>query len=464
MMCFLTTLAVLLAASSAAAQDVFPDPIPTADGVLTVGARRFAALPAIDGEAARMMHLVDEPGTRRLFVNDMRGPIYSVSYDGTAVRLYVDVNAAAWGVPVQSRGRERGVQSFAFHPQFNQPGTRGFGKFYTFTDTSNTKPMPDFRPNGGTRTHDTVLLEWTAKTPAADVYDGGPPRELMRIEQPFANHNGGLVAFNPTAAPGTPDFGLLYISNADGGSGGDPLNLAQNLSSIFGKLLRIDPLGSNGGNGQYGIPPSNPFVSNRTSGALGEIYAYGVRNGQRFGWDTKNGDLFLADIGQNQIEEIDLVRPGVNLGWNKWEGSYRFHDGGIDPSNPRADPSVTYPIVEVDHRDPLLSSRSALTIGGVYRGTEIPALNSLLIFGEVVSGEIFHVSADKLPNGGQVAVRRILVREGGTGRRFLDVVRAEAARQGKPEPQRADLRFGRGSRGQIFLLNKGDGLIRVMEP
>lgn len=464
MMWLLTTLVVLLAASSAAAQDVFPNPIPATEDALTVGARRFAALPAIDGEAARMMHLIDEPGTRRLFVNDMRGPIYSVTYDGSAVRLYVDVNAPAWGVLVQSRGRERGVQSFAFHPQFNQPGTSGFGKFYTFTDTSNTKPMPDFRPNGGTRTHDTVLLEWTAKTPAGDVYDGGPPRELMRIEQPFANHNGGLVAFNPTAAPGTPDFGLLYISNADGGSGGDPLNLAQNLASVFGKLLRIDPLGTSGRNGQYGIPPSNPFVSNRTPDALGEIYAYGVRNGQRFAWDSKNGDLFLADIGQNQVEEIDLVRPGTNLGWNKWEGSYRFRDGGVDPSNARSDPSVTYPIVEVGHRDPLLSSRSALTISGVYRGTDIPALSNRLIFGEVVSGEVFYVNAEKLPAGGQGDVRRILVRDGGMPRRFLEVVRAEAARQGTPEPQRVDLRFGRGPRGQIFLLNKGDGVIRLLEP
>ena len=463
MMWLVMTLSVVLVASSAVAQDVFPTPIPPIEGALTVRVRPFAVLPDIDGEVARAMHLVDEPGTRRLFVNDMRGPIYSVSYDGTAVRLYVDVNAATWGVAVQSRGRERGVQSFAFHPQFNQPGTRGFGKFYTFTDTANTTPAPDFRPNGGTRTHDTVLLEWTAKTPAAEVYDGGPPRELMRIEQPYGNHNGGLVAFNSTAAPGTPDFGLLYVSNADGGNGGDPLNLAQNLSSIFGKLLRIDPFGTSAANGKYGIPPGNPFAGEKRPGTLGEIYAYGVRNGQRFTWDAKTGNLLLADIGQNHVEELSLVRPGATLGWNKWEGSYRF-DNGVDPSTHRSDPTVTYPIVEIDHRDPLLLSRSALTIGGVYRGTEITALRDLLIFGEIVSGEIFYVSADNLPSGGQDAVRRILVSEGGPGKRLVDLVRAEAVRRGKPEPLRADLRFGRGPQGQVFLLNKGDGVVRVMEP
>ncbi len=150
--------AVLLATTSALAQrggppeplppgqttDPFPAPIAATEGVITVGVREFASVPDIDGVAARMMNLVNEPGTRRLFVNDMRGPLYSVSYDGKAVTLYVDINAPAWGVSVQSMGRERGFQSFAFHPQFGQPGTPGFGKFYTYTDTTNQTPAPDF--------------------------------------------------------------------------------------------------------------------------------------------------------------------------------------------------------------------------------------------------------------------------------------------------------------------------------
>ena len=125
----------------------FPAPIASTEGVVKVSFVEFASIPDIDGQAARMMLLVDEPGTRRMFVNDMRGPLYSVSYDGKSVRQYVDVNAPDWEVRVQSGGRERGVQSFAFHPQFNRPGTRGFGKFYTFTDTSNTTPAPDFKPD-----------------------------------------------------------------------------------------------------------------------------------------------------------------------------------------------------------------------------------------------------------------------------------------------------------------------------
>ena len=177
---------------------------------------------------------------------------------------YVDINAPNWGVSVQSQGRERGFQSFAFHPQFGQPGMRGYGKFYTYTDSSNMQPKPDFVPAGGMNTHDTVLLEWTAKNAAAPTYDGGPPRELLRFRQPFANHNGGLASFNPLAMPGGADYGLLYFTLADGGSGGDPFNAAQNLGTPFGKMLRIDPLGNNSANGKV-RHPGRPIRSPATS-------------------------------------------------------------------------------------------------------------------------------------------------------------------------------------------------------
>src|SRR5262245_16906714 len=255
-----------------APNDPFPAPIAATEGVVTVGFVEFAAIPDMAGQPARMMLLADVPGIRHLFVNDMRGPLYRVSYDGKTVEQYLDLNAPNWNVNVNSNGNERGFQSFAFHPQFNQAGARGFGKFYTIVDSANTEPAPDFVPGGGTNTHDSLLLEWTAKNPSAAAYDGGAPRELLRIEQPFANHNCGLLAFNPLATPASPDYGLLYMSFADGGSGGDPLKLAQNLQSPFGKLLRIDPLGTNSKNGKYGIPAANPFVKQPPT--LGEIYAY----------------------------------------------------------------------------------------------------------------------------------------------------------------------------------------------
>jgi hypothetical protein len=461
-------IAALLVASPAFAQtttDPFPAPIPAAEGVIRVNVAEFASLPDIGGQAARPMLLVDEPGTRRLYVNDMRGPIYRISYDGKTVGPYVDINAASWGVSVQSAGRERGFQSFAFHPQFNRPGTRGFGKFYAFTDTSNTTPAPDFKPGGGTRTHDTVLLEWTAKNPAADAYDGGAPRELIRFEQPFANHNAGQLAFNPLAADGTADFGLLYIAFADGGSGGDPLDLAQNLNAPFGKLLRIDPLGSNSANGKYGIPAGNPFVSDGNPSTLGEIYAWGLRNPQRFTWDPKNGNLFVADIGQNTVEEINIVTAGANLGWNDWEGSFTYVGReGVGLANQRGDAKILYPIVEYGQPDPLLQPQSAVTVGSVYRQTAIKQLTNQLVFADIPSGEMFYINADSLPKGGQDSIRRILLNDNGSAKTLLDLIKGVNARQGKTAATRADLRFGLGPDGQIFLLNKADGVIRRLVP
>jgi hypothetical protein len=443
--------------------DPFPAPIASREGVVVVDVVEFASIPDLDGVAARMMLLVNEPGTRRLFVNDMRGPIYSVSYDGKAVRPYLDINASRWGVGVQSMGRERGMQSFAFHPQFGQSGTPGFGKFYTWTDVVDTSPAPDFTSGNKESTHATVLLEWTAKTPGAAEYDGGPPREMMRLQQPFANHNGGLLSFNPLAAPGSPDFGMLYVAAADGGSGGDPLNLAQNLGSVFGKVLRIDPLGRNSTNGKYGIAADNPFARTPTAGALREIYAYGMRNPQRFGWDPRTRNMFVADIGQNAVEELSLLTAGANLGWNKWEGSFPFVSrAGVALTNPRGDAAMTYPVVEYGHVDPLLQPQVAITGVHVFRDAAIPQLANLLLFGDFPSGEIFYIRADDLPRGGQDAIRRILLREGGDPKTFLQIIQAKNGRQGKPPTTRADLRFAAGPNGQVFLLNKHDGTIRLL--
>jgi len=394
----------------------------------------------------------------------MQGPLYSVSYDGKTVVRYLDVNAGTWGHPVQSAGRERGFQSFTFHPQFGQSGTPGYGKFYTYFDTSNMAPTPDFLPTGGDRpSHDTVLLEWTARTAGAATYDGSAPRELLRLRQPFANHNAGHMAFSPLAAPGSAEFGLLYFGVADGGSGGDPFNMSQNMASPFGKVLRIDPLGNNSRNKKYGVPSDNPFV--KTAGALPEIYAYGLRNGQRFAWDPKNGNLFLADIGQNIVEKVTLVPPGANLGWNAWEGSFRFISRqAVSMEAQRSDPKVTYPVVEYGQIDPLLQSQAAANGVVVYRGSQIPQLANLVLFTDMPSGEIFYFSADLLPRGGQDPIRRVLIRGSGTPRTVLQVIQEKNAAQGKTAATRADLRLSMGLDNQIFLLNKGDGTIRRLVP
>ena len=443
-------------------------PIDTLAGLVTVGIAEFATIPDIGGIAARPMLLLDEPGTRRLFVNDMRGPIYSVSYDGKTVVRYIDINDSTWGVHVQSQGRERGMQSFAFHPQFAQAGTPGYGKFYTWSDSRNNQVPADFMPLRETNTHHTVLHEWTARNPAAATYDGGAPREVMRFQQPYANHNGGMIAFNPLARPGTPDFGMLYLGNGDGGSGGDPENHSQNLGNGFGKIFRIDPLGRTSRNGKYGVPATNPFAGGRRPEALPEIYAYGARNPQRFGWDPANGNMFFADIGQNLIEEVGLVPAGANLGWNVWEGSYRFGgrgNPGVNPADFRSDPAMTYPVVEWAHTDPILLSQSAATGVHVVRTNGIPALRNKVIFGDNPSGEVFWFDADNLPRGGSSGIHRILFRSGGgQPKKLLALIKEKNAEQGKTAATRADMRLGVAADGRIFLLNKADGTIRVIIP
>lgn len=465
------TIALLVTGFSngASAQQLSNDPFPPIDGsqpvVVTVA--EFAKIPdAEGGEAPRLMHMIDEPGTKRLFVSAMRGALYSVSYDGKTVTPYLDINAANWNFPVQINFSERGLQSFAFHPQFAERGKPGYGKFYTYADTTNVTPPADFTSGGPNRTHDTVLLEWTAKDPRAAKYDGGAPKEIFRAASPFPNHNGGQIAFNPLAKPSDAEFGLLYVGFADGGSGGDPLNLSQNLNSAFGKILRIDPLGTNSANGRYGIPASNPFVSDDKPDTLGEIYAYGVRNPQRFTWDAKNGRMLVADIGQNQVEEISPVTAGANLGWVKWEGSYKYAAANrqVDLTDPRSEPGLTWPIVEYDHKDSLLVGLVAITGVTVYRDGPIKQLRNMIVFGDNPSGEIFVADADKTTEGGSSAIRRVLLKDGGTNKPLMQLIKEKAASQDRPEVRKADMRFGFGPKEQIFVMNKRDGMIRVLVP
>ncbi len=447
------------------ANDPFESPIPAGDDVIVVDFVEFAVLPDIEGDAARMMHLAPEPGTGRLFVSDMRGLLYRVTPDGDEVTLYLDLRSPTLGLEVESGSRERGMQGFALHPEFGEPGADGFGRFYTWTDTSQTGREPDFRPSGDERAHDTVLHEWTASGPAAAVYDGGPPRELMRFEQPFRNHNGGQLAFNPLVSAGDADFGNLYVGSADGGSGGDPFDMAQDLGSGFGKILRIDPVGSDSANGQYGIPADNPFVDDDNPGTLGEIYASGVRNPQRFAWDAATGDMFVADIGQNIVEEVSRVTSGANLGWNTWEGSFRFISRQeVSLVDPRGEAGLSFPVVEYGQLDPLLQPRSAAGGLVVNRSDRISQLADLLIFADMPSGEIFYVPAEPLPQGGQDAIRRILLNDNGTAKTVAQLVLEKNVAQGKDPAVRVDLRFGTDAEDRIFLLNKADGIIRLLVP
>ena len=243
-------------------------------------------------------------------------------------------------------GGEQGLLGIAFSPD---------GRFLYL----------DFTDNGG----DTHVAEFAMRGGRPDP---GSRREVLTVDQPFANHNGGQLAFGPD--------GNLYIALGDGGSAGDPFGNGQSLDALLGKILRIDPRPSGGR--PYGIPPDNPFVNR--AGARPEIWDYGLRNPWRFSFDPATRDLWIADVGQGDWEEVDhepAGQGGRNYGWNRLEGSHRF--------NGDAPRGAVGPVVEYDHSD------GACTVigGSVYRGGDIPDLRGAYLYGDYCAGWIRAVSA-----------------------------------------------------------------------
>jgi hypothetical protein len=365
------TSALLLSLSlccSALGQDFFPTPIER--GPLAVAIKEFAVLPdsgSGSSAPARMSVMTVDP-LGRLLVNDQRGPLYIVSTDGEAVTEYLDLRDFPT-LQVNSIGGERGFQSFTFHPDFNAQDTAGFGKFYTIHSSNNTTPTPDFDPGGGTSFH-TLLLEWTTDVPASSTFVPANAaqtfRAVLRFDQPFGNHNAGLIAFNTSVGSADPDRTNLYIAMGDGGSGGDPQENGQDAGNPYGAILRIDPTGTDSGNGQYGIVSDNALAADGDGGTLAEIYSYGLRNPQRFGWDIATGAMYIADIGQNAVEEIDLGVNGGNFGWDQREGSFEFE--GAKTAD-MIDPLAEYDHTNVVSDPPTSIGNRAVTTGEVACGT-----------------------------------------------------------------------------------------------
>ncbi len=415
----------------------------------------FARIPSVDGRAARVGELDVTPGGE-IYVVDQLGPMYFVSPDGGTVTRYLDLRAVR-GVGLTNNS-ESGFQSAAFHPDFEKVGAAGYGKFYTISTSRARLREPDFSARSGDA-FDTVLLEWQCADPAgrpfAPVDTRAPFREILRIRQPYENHNAGLISFNSNSEPGDADHGMLYAGIADGGAGGDPQKMAQDLGLVFGKILRIDPLGKNAGNGRYGIPADNPFADRgRQAGALPEIWAYGLRNPQRFRWDRAGERrMFISDIGQDAVEEINVGVAGANYGWSEREADFDFVGGRQVGPNQRSDSSETgfsYPIAQYGHR-----GRSAATTGTVYRGGGLPGLEGKLLFGDMPSGRIFFIDADHPLVGGSAPITELRVMRDGRESSFLDIIR-----ENRGGSSNAQLRFGSDARGRIYLLNKVDGIIR----
>lgn len=270
----------------------------------------------------------------------------------TSSEVFLDITAK-----VDSQSNEKGLLGLAFHPSYEENGYL----YVNYTNRTNT-----------------VIARY--ENTGDDVLAADPEIEqvLLTFPQPYANHNGGQLAFGPD--------GYLYISVGDGGGAGDPQGNAQDLTKIYGKLLRIDVDSTTSGK-PYGIPDDNPFAAG-TDGALPEIYAYGLRNPWRFSFDNDRDLLFAADVGQNQIEEIDVVENGGNYGWNIMEGTAEYRPAAGVDSN-----SLIPPVYEYQH--PLGKS---VTGGYVYRGAITPSLSGAYVYGDFVSGKIWALWMDDARN------------------------------------------------------------------
>jgi glucose/arabinose dehydrogenase len=322
-----------LAASGCASQfdNETPDP---PDGTEPV------ALEVVASGLTFPLYLTAPDADPRLFIVEKGGTIRIVK-DGTLLPVpFLDISGQV------STGSEQGLLGLAFHPQY---ATNGRFVIH-YTDLA-----------GDTRVSELKV------SPDADVADAASEVSILSADQPFPNHNGGQVLFGPD--------GYLYIMLGDGGSADDPGGRGQSLADLLGSILRVEPLEGGG----YAVPPDNPFLS--TAGALPEIWSYGLRNPWRAAFDPANGDLYIADVGQREWEEVDVspaadgAGRGMNFGWSLMEGPECFRDSSCDQE------ALELPVLAYTHSD-----GCSITGGFVYRGAAIPALQGHYFYSDFCQG------------------------------------------------------------------------------
>jgi glucose/arabinose dehydrogenase len=349
----LVALVVLATACSGGTPGAAPAATGTTAAPATTATGTTATPPAATGNLARArvrlqeVARLDSPvglalrkGDPGIYVIEQTGRVRVLRNDRLDPAPVLDVSSQI------KAGGEQGLLGIAFSPD---------GRFLYLdgTDTGGNTHILEFAVRGGRP-------------------DPASQRNVLTIDQPFANHNGGQLAFGPD--------GHLYIALGDGGGAGDPFGNGQSLGTLLGKILRIDPRPAGGR--PYGIPRDNPFVDR--AGARPEIWDYGLRNPWRFSFDPATRDLWIADVGQGDWEEIDhepAGRGGRNYGWNRLEGSHRFN------GNPPA--GAVGPVLEYNH-----GGGACTVIGGsVYRGSAIPDLRGAYLYGDYCLGWVKAVSA-----------------------------------------------------------------------
>lgn len=294
-------------------------------------------------------------GSNRNFVATQRGTIYVFSNDPKAqlATLFADLSDR---VQDWRKDNEEGLMGFAFHPDY-----KNNGQFYVYYSSSTEPRM-------------SIVSRFKVSATDPNRADVSSEQIVMKIPQPFANHNGGSIAFGHD--------GYLYIALGDGGGRNDPLGHGQNLKTWMGSMLRIDVNHEQDGK-SYAVPADNPFLDRE--GAQPEIYAYGFRNVWRMSIDRKTGDIWAADVGQDFWEEVNIVKRGGNYGWSIREASYPFNNKTVELADP-----LEPPVWEYDHQ-----IGKSITGGFVYRGSRLPELEGMYIYSDFISGRIWALKYDE---------------------------------------------------------------------
>jgi glucose/arabinose dehydrogenase len=360
-------------------------------------------------------YAISAPGdSSRLFVVEQNGLLRVIQNGSLLATPALDMTSRVQPPLVATNANdERGFLGLAFNPGYNTPGSVGYGTLYTYSSElipAGTAPTYA-APNNATQGYRNVVTEWKMSTTSPGQVDPNSRREIISFGKNANNHNGGTITFGTD--------GYLYLGLGDGGNANDvgashlePGGNAQNLSTPLGKMLRIDPVNpalttgsvnAVSANGQYRIPVGNPF---QAAGQVPEIYALGLRNPYRFSMDRPdlggNGQIIIADVGQNTIEEIDRLQLGANFGWGIKEGDFMFNRvtgpngaaGTIGARSPGAPLGLTDPILgtlgtlEYDHGDGI-----SITGGFVYRGAALPQLWGKYVFGDLA----LHASSGGAP-------------------------------------------------------------------
>jgi glucose/arabinose dehydrogenase len=315
----------------------------TGDGAFRAERVGVALEPFVGGFVAPLFVTTAGDGGHTMFVVEQGGTIRVLDGQQVLERPFLDIS------DLTEAGGEQGLLGLAFHPDY--PDDRRF--FINYTDDAG----------------DTVVASYEAASPT--LADEDSAEILLEVDQPYANHNGGHLAFGPD--------GHLYIASGDGGSAGDPQENGQNPDALLGKLLRIDVDAGQ----PYGIPSDNPYADGE--GGAPEVWALGLRNPWRFSFDEPTGSLWVADVGQNALEEVNRVpldEPGVNYGWNAMEGSACYESNDCDRSG------LTLPVTEYGHEE-----GCSVTGGFVYRGDRFPSWRGGYFFGDFCSGSIWVIDA-----------------------------------------------------------------------